>query len=97
MPGNCQLQVGKRSGTLYLMLKPVRRIHFMGICGTAMGAVAAAIRDLGYVVSGSDDNVYPPMSTFLAAKEISIASVECAGRRRFGRDRQCHLSRESGA
>jgi len=39
-----------------------------------MGAVAAAIRDLGYVVSGSDDNVYPPMSTFLAAKQIPIAS-----------------------
>ncbi|HYZ75553.1 MAG TPA: Mur ligase domain-containing protein, partial [Chthoniobacterales bacterium] len=56
------------------MLKPVRRIHFIGICGTAMGAVAAAIRDLGYIVSGSDDNVYPPMSTFLATKEIPIAS-----------------------
>jgi UDP-N-acetylmuramate: L-alanyl-gamma-D-glutamyl-meso-diaminopimelate ligase len=56
------------------MLKPVRRIHFIGICGTAMGAVAAAIRDLGYLVSGSDDNVYPPMSTFLAAKQISISS-----------------------
>ncbi|MFY9987972.1 MAG: UDP-N-acetylmuramate:L-alanyl-gamma-D-glutamyl-meso-diaminopimelate ligase [Chthoniobacterales bacterium] len=56
------------------MLKPVRRIHFIGICGTAMGAVAAAIRDRGYVVSGSDDNVYPPMSTFLATKEIPIAS-----------------------
>src|SRR6201997_1355371 len=55
------------------MLKPVRRIHFIGICGTAMGAVAAAIRDLGYIVSGSDDNVYPPMSTFLATKEIPIA------------------------
>jgi UDP-N-acetylmuramate: L-alanyl-gamma-D-glutamyl-meso-diaminopimelate ligase len=56
------------------MLKPVRRIHFIGICGTAMGAVAAAIRDRGYVVSGSDDNVYPPMSTFLTAKEIPIAT-----------------------
>ncbi len=38
-----------------------------------MGAVAAAIRDLGYIVSGSDDNVYPPMSTFLATKEIPIS------------------------
>src|SRR6201987_492062 len=56
------------------MLKPVRRIHFIGICGTAMGAVAAAIRDLGDIVSGSDENVYPPMSTFLAAKEIPIAT-----------------------
>jgi UDP-N-acetylmuramate: L-alanyl-gamma-D-glutamyl-meso-diaminopimelate ligase len=56
------------------MLKPVRRIHFMGICGTAMGAVAAAIRDLGFVVSGSDENVYPPMSTFLAEKQIAISA-----------------------
>ena len=54
------------------MLKPVRRIHFMGVCGTAMGAVAAAIRDLGFVISGSDENVYPPMSTFLAKKQIPI-------------------------
>jgi UDP-N-acetylmuramate: L-alanyl-gamma-D-glutamyl-meso-diaminopimelate ligase len=54
------------------MLKPVRRIHFLGICGTAMGAVAAAIQELGFVVTGSDDNVYPPMSTFLAKRGIPI-------------------------
>lgn len=47
-------------------------IHFLGICGTAMGAVAAAMRDSGYVVSGQDDNVYPPMSTFLEGKGIAI-------------------------
>src|SRR6266404_4990901 len=56
------------------MLKPVRRIHFMGVCGTAMGAVAAAIRELGFVISGSDENVYPPMSTFLAEKQIPISA-----------------------
>jgi UDP-N-acetylmuramate: L-alanyl-gamma-D-glutamyl-meso-diaminopimelate ligase len=56
------------------MLKPVRRIHFMGVCGTAMGAVAAAIRDLGFVVSGSDENVYPPMSTFLAEKQVPLSA-----------------------
>jgi UDP-N-acetylmuramate: L-alanyl-gamma-D-glutamyl-meso-diaminopimelate ligase len=50
-----------------------RRIHFLGICGTAMGAVAAAVRDLGYIVTGSDDNVYPPMSTFLQSKGIEIS------------------------
>jgi UDP-N-acetylmuramate: L-alanyl-gamma-D-glutamyl-meso-diaminopimelate ligase len=38
-----------------------------------MGAVAAALRDLGYSVSGSDDNVYPPMSTFLQSKGIEIS------------------------
>jgi UDP-N-acetylmuramate: L-alanyl-gamma-D-glutamyl-meso-diaminopimelate ligase len=56
------------------MQKPVHRIHFLGICGTAMGAVAAAFRDLGYIVTGSDDNVYPPMSTFLEEKGIKISS-----------------------
>lgn len=44
----------------------------MGICGTAMGAVAAALTDLGYRVSGSDAKVYPPMSTFLREKGIEI-------------------------
>jgi UDP-N-acetylmuramate: L-alanyl-gamma-D-glutamyl-meso-diaminopimelate ligase len=56
------------------MQKPVHRIHFLGICGTAMGAVAAAFRELDYIVTGSDDNVYPPMSTFLEAKGIQISS-----------------------
>ena len=37
-----------------------------------MGAVAAAFRELGFVVTGSDDNVYPPMSTFLEAHGIRI-------------------------
>ncbi|MEM1296546.1 MAG: UDP-N-acetylmuramate:L-alanyl-gamma-D-glutamyl-meso-diaminopimelate ligase [Verrucomicrobiota bacterium] len=46
--------------------------YFMGICGTAMGAVAAALKDLGHHVTGSDANVYPPMSTFLESKGIEI-------------------------
>jgi UDP-N-acetylmuramate: L-alanyl-gamma-D-glutamyl-meso-diaminopimelate ligase len=58
----------------YFMQKPVHRIHFLGICGTAMGAVAVAFRELGFVVTGSDENIYPPMSTFLEAKEIKISS-----------------------
>ena len=37
-----------------------------------MAAVAAALRDKGFTVSGSDQNVYPPMSTFLAAKKIEV-------------------------
>lgn len=52
--------------------RPPISIHFLGICGTAMGAVAAAMRDSGYVVTGQDDNVYPPMSTFLEGKGISL-------------------------
>lgn len=50
----------------------VKHVHFLGICGTAMGSVAAAMRDRGFHVSGQDDNVYPPMSTFLAEKGVAI-------------------------
>ncbi len=51
----------------------IRHVHFLGICGTAMGAVAAAMRDEGYVVTGSDNEVYPPMSDFLEKKGITIS------------------------
>ncbi len=56
------------------MQKPVHTIHFLGVCGTAMGAVAAALRDLNFIITGSDENVYPPMSTFLHAKGIELSS-----------------------
>jgi UDP-N-acetylmuramate: L-alanyl-gamma-D-glutamyl-meso-diaminopimelate ligase len=46
--------------------------HFLGICGTAMGSVAAALRERGFTVTGSDDNIYPPMSTFLESKGIAL-------------------------
>ena len=49
-----------------------QHIHFLGICGTAMGSVAAAMKDKGFEVTGQDDNVYPPMSTFLESKGIEI-------------------------
>ncbi len=51
----------------------IRSIHFSGICGTAMAAVAAAMKDKGFSVTGSDQNVYPPMSTFLAERQIEVA------------------------
>lgn len=49
-----------------------QRFHFLGICGTAMGAVASAMAKKGYVVTGSDANVYPPMSTFLEQEGIKL-------------------------
>jgi UDP-N-acetylmuramate: L-alanyl-gamma-D-glutamyl-meso-diaminopimelate ligase len=56
------------------MLKPeIKRIHFIGICGTGMASLAAMLKDSGYDVSGSDEGVYPPMSDFLAAKNIDVA------------------------
>ncbi|MEX2580066.1 MAG: UDP-N-acetylmuramate:L-alanyl-gamma-D-glutamyl-meso-diaminopimelate ligase [Verrucomicrobiales bacterium] len=47
-------------------------LYFMGICGTAMGSVAAAFRDAGYRVTGSDSKVYDPMKSFLEEREIEI-------------------------
>ncbi len=54
------------------MKKEPRHLHFLGICGTAMGAVAAELRERGYIVTGSDENVYPPMSIFLEKKGIAL-------------------------
>src|SRR5215212_8805408 len=51
-----------------------QKFHFVGICGTAMGSVAAALRERGFVVTGSDESVYPPMSTFLESKGIALSS-----------------------
>ena len=50
----------------------MQHIHFIGICGTAMGSVAAAMHAKGFTVTGSDENVYPPMSTFLEQQGIQI-------------------------
>src|SRR5438270_4636739 len=52
---------------------PPQKFHFIGICGTAMGSVAAALRQRGFKVSGSDESVYPPMSTFLREHEIDLS------------------------
>jgi UDP-N-acetylmuramate: L-alanyl-gamma-D-glutamyl-meso-diaminopimelate ligase len=48
------------------------RIHILGVCGTFMGGVAVLARAAGHTVSGSDRNVYPPMSTQLEALGISV-------------------------
>src|SRR6516225_10174379 len=48
------------------------KFHFLGICGTAMASVAAALRERGFKVTGSDENVYPPMSTFLERHGIKL-------------------------
>jgi UDP-N-acetylmuramate: L-alanyl-gamma-D-glutamyl-meso-diaminopimelate ligase len=47
-------------------------IHILGICGTFMGGIALIARQLGHTVSGSDQNVYPPMSTQLEAQGIKL-------------------------
>jgi len=52
--------------------KAPQNFHFIGISGTAMGAVAAALRERGFKVTGSDESVYPPMSTFLEQSGIKV-------------------------
>ncbi len=47
-------------------------IHILGICGTFMGGIAALARAAGHRVTGSDQNVYPPMSDQLAALGIEL-------------------------
>ncbi|MCU0646290.1 MAG: UDP-N-acetylmuramate:L-alanyl-gamma-D-glutamyl-meso-diaminopimelate ligase, partial [bacterium] len=50
----------------------IKNIYMIAICGTAMGSLAAMLQSQGYQVSGSDDHVYPPMSTFLESRGIAI-------------------------
>ncbi len=50
----------------------VKKIHMIAACGTGMGALACMLKDLGYAVTGSDHNVYPPMSDFLEAKGVTL-------------------------
>ena len=55
------------------MFGTLRSVHFIGIGGTAMASAAVAMHELGYQVTGSDqDVIYPPMSTFLAERGIRV-------------------------
>ena len=50
----------------------MQRIHLIGICGTAMGTLAAMLKARGHDVRGSDQQVYPPMSDFLRQQGIRL-------------------------
>ncbi len=50
----------------------IKSVHFVGICGTAMASAAAALKEKGFQVTGSDQNVYPPMSMFLTERKIEV-------------------------
>jgi len=54
-------------------------LHILGICGTFMGGIAGLARAAGHRVTGSDRNIYPPMSTQLAALGIEIIEGYEAG------------------
>ncbi|HVR39665.1 MAG TPA: Mur ligase domain-containing protein, partial [Thermoanaerobaculia bacterium] len=53
-------------------LPEIRRVYLIGICGTAMASLAGMLQQRGYEVSGSDEHVYPPMSTYLERLRISV-------------------------
>jgi len=57
----------------------IKSVHFTGICGTAMASAAAAMKEKGFTVTGSDQNVYPPMSTFLAERKIGVMNGYAEG------------------
>ncbi|MEE7561425.1 UDP-N-acetylmuramate:L-alanyl-gamma-D-glutamyl-meso-diaminopimelate ligase, partial [Xanthomonas sp. Kuri4-2] len=55
------------------------KIHILGIAGTFMGGVAALARELGHQVEGSDQAIYPPMSTQLETLGIALAQGYAPG------------------
>jgi UDP-N-acetylmuramate: L-alanyl-gamma-D-glutamyl-meso-diaminopimelate ligase len=52
----------------------LRHIHLMGICGTGMASLAGMLNDKGYRITGSDQNIYPPMSLFLESLHIPVCN-----------------------
>ena len=52
--------------------RKISSVHLIAICGTAMGALACMLKTMGYAVTGSDHNVYAPMSEFLRSRGVNI-------------------------
>ena len=52
--------------------KKFSHIHLMGVCGTGMASLAGMLKSQGYVITGSDANVYPPMSLVLESLRIPV-------------------------
>ncbi len=60
------------------------RVHLIGICGTGMGSLAGLLKAAGHDVRGSDEHVYPPMSTQLAEQNIAVFEGHRAGNLDWG-------------
>ncbi|MFN2435744.1 MAG: UDP-N-acetylmuramate:L-alanyl-gamma-D-glutamyl-meso-diaminopimelate ligase [Desulfotignum sp.] len=50
----------------------IQKIHLVAACGTGMGTLACMLKQMGYEVTGSDHQVYPPMSDVLAKNDIQL-------------------------
>ncbi len=74
LAGNIVTSPGSRAAGAGMRRRRVRsmHLHILGICGTFMGGLAAIAKRAGHVVTGCDANVYPPMSTQLAALGIGL-------------------------
>ena len=79
----------------------MKRIHLIGVCGTAMATLAALLKSRGYDVRGSDQNVYPPMSDFLVQQGITLLQGYSADHISAELDLvvvgKCDLARQPGA
>jgi UDP-N-acetylmuramate: L-alanyl-gamma-D-glutamyl-meso-diaminopimelate ligase len=53
-------------------INEIKRVYLIGICGTAMASLAGMLQEKGYTVGGSDEHVYPPMSTYLESLGIPV-------------------------
>src|SRR6185437_2925386 len=53
-------------------LKDIKKVHVIAVCGTLMGAFAAYLKRRGIEVTGSDQNVYPPMSDVLREAGVEL-------------------------
>ncbi len=69
---NTQQPVNMLEKELNTVPGKLENIHLMGICGTAMASLAGILKNKGYHVTGSDQNVYPPMSIMLEDMGIEI-------------------------
>src|SRR5437660_9760978 len=54
-------------------MSPGKRVHLIGICGTAMASLAGMLKERGFHVTGSDSAAYPPMSDFLRSLGIPVS------------------------
>ena len=60
------------SKLLNMIPDDIKHVHLMGICGTGMASLAGILKEMGYLVTGSDQDVYPPMSDLLESIGIRV-------------------------
>ena len=72
-------------------IKMIKKIHLTAACGTGMGTLACILKEMGYQVTGSDQNVYPPMSDFLEQKGVRLFKGYDPANLKLGSDQEPDL------